>query len=97
MPDMDRVIHTKPNCKNNVDAWDDIDSDVPEVKKADDIGQGDDDNGENHEADGNIGKKYQSDDKNTNHSKSYVSPQFIPDNLICLPGSIHLDMTKSSL
>ena len=65
MANMHRIIHTQSNSKDNVYAGDDIDSDVPEVKKSDDIGQSDDNNSENHEANGYIREKYQCDDKDT--------------------------------
>ena len=58
MANMNRIIHTESNSKDNVNAGDYIDSDVPEVKKSDDIGQSDDNNGENHEANGDICEEY---------------------------------------
>ena len=96
MSHMCDVVHTKTNGQNYVDTRDDVDSDVPEVKKADDICQGDDDNGENHETDGKIGEEYQRDNEDTKHSKANISPHLKPDNLVCLPSSIHLNMAKGS-
>ena len=55
---MHRIINTESNCKDNVYTGDDVNSDVPEVKKSDDIGQSDDNNGENHEANGDICEEY---------------------------------------
>ena len=96
MANMHRIIHTKSNCKDNVYTWDDVNSDVPEVKKSDDIGQSDDDNSENHEANGDICEEYQCDDKNTDHGQPNISPQLKSNNFIGLPGSINLYMTKCS-
>jgi hypothetical protein len=58
MANMHRIINTESNCKDNVYTGDDVNSDVPEVKKSDDIGQSDDNNGENHEANGDICEEY---------------------------------------
>ena len=67
MTNMHWIIHAESNSKDNIYTGNYINSDVPEVKKANDIGQSDDNNGENHETNGNICKEYQGDDKNTNH------------------------------
>ena len=55
---MDWIIHTESNSKDDVYTGDDINSDVPEVKKSDDIGQSDGNNGENHKANGDICEEY---------------------------------------
>jgi len=67
MSDMNRIIHAQSNSEDKVDAGDDVNGDIPEVKKADDIGQSDDNDDENHETDRNISEKYQSDNKDTKH------------------------------
>ena len=67
MSNMNRVIHTKSDGEDKVDARDDINGDIPEVKKANNIDQSDDDDDENHETDRNISKKYQSDHEDTKH------------------------------
>ena len=64
---MNRVIHTKSDGEDKVDARDDINGDIPEVKKANNIDQSDDDDDENHETDRNISKKYQGDQEDTKH------------------------------
>ena len=64
---MNRIIHAESYSEDKVDAGDDVDGDIPEVKKADDIGQSDDNDDENHETDRNISEKYQSDNEDTKH------------------------------
>ena len=48
---MNRVVHTETHCQNQVDAGDDVDGDVPEVKEADDVGETEGDHDDHHEAD----------------------------------------------
>ena len=52
------IIHTESNSMDNISTGDDINGDVPEVKKSNDIGQSDDNNSENHEANGDIREEY---------------------------------------
>ena len=37
MTNMDRVVNTEANCKDNVDARDDVDCDAPEMKESNNI------------------------------------------------------------
>ena len=57
MANMHRIIHTESNSKDNIYTGDDINGDVPEVKKSNDIGQSDDNNSEN-QANGDIREEY---------------------------------------
>ena len=48
---MDRVVHTETHRQDDVDAGDDVDGDVPEVKEADDVSETQCDHENDHEAD----------------------------------------------
>ena len=48
---MDGVVHTETHRQNYVDAGDDVDGDVPEVKEADDVGETEADHEDDHETD----------------------------------------------
>ena len=95
MTDMNRVVDTEPNSKNNVDTRNDINCDVPEVEKSNNISQSEDYNQDDHDTDLNVAEKKESNNKNTNHSKSNISPKLIADNLISFPSSVNFAMAKS--
>ena len=51
MSNVHRVIHTEANCKDNVDAWDDVNGHAPKVEEANDISESADYNEDDHDAD----------------------------------------------
>jgi hypothetical protein len=97
MANMDRVVHTKSYSYHNVDTGDDINSDVPEVEKTNNVNEGDHNNPKNHQTDLEVGQKNESDDEDTEDGKTNISPQFKPNNLVCLPSCIDLDKSESIL
>ena len=58
---MDRVVHTETHCQDYVDAGDDVDSDVPEVEEADDIGETECHHEHHHETDLNVAEEEEGD------------------------------------
>ena len=59
---MNRVVHTETHCQNQVDAGDDVDGDVPEVKEADDVGKTEGDHEDDHEADLDVTEEEEGDE-----------------------------------
>ena len=94
---MDRVVHTEAYSNNNVDTGDDINSDVPEVEKTNNVNESDDNNPKNHQTDLEVGQKNESDDEDTKDGKTNISPQFKSNNLVRLPSCINLHKTESIL
>ena len=94
MANMDWVINTQTNGKNNIDTRDDVDSDIPEVKETNDVDQGEDDCQQDHQAYLKVGKKDENDNEDGSHSETNISPQFVSDDLVSLPSSIDLHKTK---
>ena len=58
---MDRVVYTETHSQHYVDAGDDVDSDVPEVEEADDIGETECDHEDDHETDLDIAEEEEGD------------------------------------
>ena len=71
---MNRIVYTESNCQYNINAGDNVNSNVPKVKETNDVGESYEDNGKNHETDRNIGQEYQCNDENADHGKSNVPP-----------------------
>ena len=65
---MDRVVHTKTYGNNNIDARDDVNGDIPEVEKANNVNKGEQDNTQHHQADPQVGQENKGDDENTENS-----------------------------
>ena len=57
MSDMYGVINTETNCKDNVDAGDDVNGDAPEMEKSNNISESGDHNEDDHNADLNVAEK----------------------------------------
>ena len=95
MANVNRVVDTESNSKDNIDTGDDVNCDAPEVEKSNNISEGTKNNENDHDTDLNVAEKKESDNKNTNHSQSNVPPQLISNNLISLPSSIHFAVTES--
>ena len=94
---MDRVVHTQPYSNDNVDAGDDVNGDAPEVKEADNVSEGEDDNTKHHQTNLKVGQEDKSDDKNTENGKTHISPELKPNNSVSLPGCINLHKAESIL
>ena len=91
MRNMDWVVHTEAYGNDNVDARDDVNGDVPEVEKANNVSEGDHNNTKNHQTDLKISQKNESDDEHTEDGKTNIPPQLEADNPVCLPSCINLD------
>ena len=78
----------------NDEPRDDVYGDVPEVKKADDVGEGEDDGGEDYAADSEVGQQDKGDQEDTEDGQAEVAPQLVPDDLVRLPGGVHLAVTE---
>ena len=61
MADVDRVVYTETNSQDDVDAGDDVDSDIPEVEEADDICKTECDHEDDHETDLDIAEEEEGD------------------------------------
>ena len=59
---MDRVVHTETHRQDDVDAGDDVDGDVPEVKEADDVSETEGDHEDDHQADLEVTEKEEGDE-----------------------------------
>ena len=72
---VDSVVHTEANTENNVDAGDDVNSDVPKVKKANDVGKTDCNHKDDHETDLDVAEEEECDDDHSSDRKAKVTPQ----------------------
>ena len=75
MADVDRVVHTEADTEHDVNAGDDVDSDVPEVEKANDVSETDGDHEDDHETDLDITEKEERDDDHSSDGQAKVTPQ----------------------
>ena len=75
MTNVDRVVHTEADTEHNVDAGDDVNSDVPEVKEANDVGKTDRNHEDNHETDLDIAEEEERDYDHSSNRKAKVTPQ----------------------
>ena len=91
---MDRIVNTKTNCKDNVDAGDDVDGDVPEVEEADNVCEGDDDDADDEDADADVGEEEEGDDGDGSDCQSDVPPELKADDLVRLPGRVDLAVNR---
>ena len=66
------------------------------MEKADDVCEGEDNNHEHEETNGNIREKNQSDNEDAEHGQPNVPPKLVSDDLVCLPSSVYLYVTKCS-
>ena len=96
MADMNRVIHTETNRQHYVDTADDVDGDVPEVKEANNVQQSEDDGGEDHHRDPHVGEEDEDDGEDGGEGQSDVPQQFVPDDLVGLPGCVDLDEAEGA-
>ena len=71
---VDRVVNTESNGKNNIDAGDDVYGDIPEMKESNNVSEGEYHNQDDHNADLDVTEKKKSDNKNTDHCQSNISP-----------------------
>ena len=67
MSNVHRVIHTEANCKDNVDAWDDVNGHAPKVEEANDISESADYDEDDHDADLDVTEKEKGDTKDADH------------------------------
>ena len=70
---MDRVVYTETNSQDDVDAGDDVDSDVPEVEKANDVSETDGDHEDNHETDLDIAEEEECDDDHSSDGQTKIT------------------------
>ena len=91
---VDWVVDTKTNSENNVYAGDDVDGDVPEVEKADDVSEGDDDDADDVDADAEVGEEEEGDDGDGSDGKSDISPELKTDDFVCFPGRVDLAVDR---
>ena len=91
---MDGVVHTEPHCQDYVDAGDDVDGDVPEVEESDDVGETEGDHEDDHEADLYVTEEEEGDEDHAGDGEAEVPPEFSPNDDICLPAGVDLDMAE---
>ena len=94
MAGMDEIVDTVHSGKDDKDRRDDIDGDVPEMKKSNNISEGEDHNEDDKDADLEVTVKKDSNKEYTDHSQSHISPKLIIDYFICIPSSIDFTLTK---
>ena len=94
---MNRVVHAQTYGNHNVDTGDDVNGDIPEVEKTNNVNEGDHNNTKNHETDLDIGQENESDDEDTHDGETNISPQFKSNDLVCLPSCINLDKGEGIL
>ena len=75
MTNVDSVVHTEADTEHNVDAGDDVNSDVPKVKKANDVGKTDCNHEDDHETDLDVAEEEECDDDHSSDRKAKVTPQ----------------------
>ena len=75
MADVDGVVHAEADTEYDVDAGDDVDSDVPEVEKANDVSKTDCDHEDDHETDLDIAEEEERDDDHSSDGQAKVTPQ----------------------
>ena len=63
MTNMSRIVNTEPDGKNNVDAGDNVDGDVPKVKEANYVNNSYSDDEKNEKADWKVGEKQEGNDE----------------------------------
>ena len=71
---MDRVVHTETHGKDQDDGRDAVDSDVPEVEEADDIGETEADHENDHEADLDVTEEEDGDEDHADDREAKVPP-----------------------
>ncbi len=91
---MNHIVDTEPNGQHNVDAGDDVNCHVPEVKEAYKVNECGHHTGEHKEADGNVDEQQHGHNHHAAHGHAHVSHQFEPYNLIRLPGRVDLHVGK---
>ena len=89
-PNVNGVVDAETYGQNYVDAGDDVNGDVPEVEEANDVGQGDADDAHDINANLNVCKKEEGDNEDAGHGKPDIPPELKADDLVRLPGSVHL-------
>ena len=92
MADVDAVVDAQPNGEDNVDAGDDINGDAPEVKKANNVSECEDNGEDNQETDLDVGEEQEDHSSNAGQGQEDVPPQLMSNDLIRLPSSIDLNM-----
>ena len=88
---MNRVIHTQTHSQNDVDAADDVDGDVPPMKKSNDVHEGQNHRQKYHQRNANVGQEDDDDGEYCCQCQSNISPQFVSDNFIRFPCGINLN------
>ena len=73
--DVDRVVHAEANTEHDVDTGDDVDRDVPEVEKTNDVGETDGDHEDDHETDLDITEEEERDDDHSSNGQPKITPQ----------------------
>jgi len=91
---VDCIIDTETNSKNNVDSREDIDGDAPEVEEADDVHEGGDDHHEDQDDHEDVAEKKHCDDGHTEDGEQQVPHQLEPYDLIRLPGRVDLTVRE---
>ena len=88
--DVHGVVHAEPHGEHDVDAADDVDSDAPEVEEAHDVDEGEEDGEEDEGGDAEVGEQHHDHGEDGGQRQPDVAPQLVPDNLVRLPGRVHL-------
>ena len=91
---MDKVVNTDYNGKDNRDTGDDIDGDIPEMKESNNISESEDHKQDDQDANIDVKEKKESDKDDTGHSHTNISPQFKLDYFISIPKSIDFAVTE---
>ncbi len=90
MSNVNNIVHTEPNGQHNVDAGDDVNCHVPEVKKTHQIDECGHHTGEHEKAYGNVDKQQHCHNHHAAHGHAHVPHQLKPDDLIRFPRGVDL-------
>jgi len=71
---MNRVVYTESHSNDNINHREEVDVNVPEIQESHGVNQGEDDTGENHETDGEVGVEEECDEEHTTKRHSDVAP-----------------------
>ena len=94
MADVDTVVNAQADGKDNVDAGDDVDGDVPEVKETDDVGETEGNHEDDHEADLEVTEEEEGDEDHAGDGEAEVPPELSTNDDVCLPHGVDPGVTE---
>ena len=93
---MNSIINTKANGEDTSAGRENIDGDIPEMEKPNDINECKSDSEENHETHGNVRQQYQCHNEYACHGKPKITHHLFCYDFIHLPRGIHFYKAESA-